>query len=467
MKKIKFFCLLLFIALALTAGLLSKNKRFVHSTEAFAGGPPAGVSGAPGETTCAVCHFNEQVLEGLFTITAPQNYNPGQTYQIVVRHQTADQTRRRWGFQLTALAGTTMAGNFGGTGATTQIISGDGGRSYVEHTTSGTFAGQTGGAVWAFNWTAPSTNVGAVTFYASGNQANNNSNTDGDQIFTATATTQPPPPVVSRAPVFDFDGDDKSDVSVFRPSDGVWYLLNSSTGFTAAQFGISTDKIAPADFDGDDKTDLAVFRDGVWYLQRSQAGFTAIQFGATGDIPQPADFNGDGKTELAVFRPSTGTWFMLNLANGQFTGVQFGANGDKPVTADYDGDGKADQAVFRPSDGAWYLLRSQAGFTAVQFGIASDKPVVGDYDGDGKADQAVFRPSDGVWYLLRSQTGFTATQFGISTDLPAPADYDGDGKTDLAVFRGGVWYQLRSAQGFTGIQFGANGDKPVPNAFVY
>lgn len=267
-------------------------------------------------------------------------------------------------------------------------------------------------------------------------------------------------------PLFDFDGDGKSDISLFRPDNGVWYLLNSSTGFTASQFGLSSDKIVPADYDGDSKTDLAVYRSGTWYLQRSLLGFTDAAFGNASDIPMPADYDGDGKAELAVYRPSNATWYVLNLANGQFTAVQFGSSTDKPVAADYDGDGKADYAVYRPAEGVWYLLRSTQGFTSIQFGLSTDKPVVGDYDGDGKADPAVYRPSDGSWYLLRSTEGFAGVQFGIATDLPAPADYDGDGKTDLAVFRDGNWYQLKSTQGFAGVQFGAINDRPIPNAFV-
>ena len=262
---------------------------------------------------------------------------------------------------------------------------------------------------------------------------------------------------------FDFDGDGKADVSVFRPTGGIWYLLQSQNGFTGLQFGAPTDRLVPADYDGDGKTDIAVYRDGVWYLNRSQLGFTGIGFGTMEDIPMPADYDGDGKDDLAVFRPSNGVWYLLRSQLG-FTGVQFGQSGDVPVVADYDGDGKADVAVFR--GGTWYLNRSQLGFTGVAFGVASDKPVPADYDGDGKADVAVFRPSNGTWYLQRSQLGFTGIQFGLGTDLPTPADYDGDGRADVAVFRGGTWYLNRSTTGFTGIGFGTGEDRPVPNAFI-
>jgi len=284
--------------------------------------------------------------------------------------------------------------------------------------------------------------------------------------FTNVVSTIGPPP--DKRPRFDFDGDHRSDVAVFRPSDGNWYYSPSSSGGArAVHFGSAGDIPMAADYDGDGTTDVAVFRpsDGNWYILGSTAGFQAIHFGANGDVPMAADFDGDGKADVAVFRPSDGNWYINGSAAG-FSAIHFGITGDIPVAADFDGDSKADVAVFRPSDGTWYINGSTTGFTGVQFGTNGDIPVGADYDGDGKADTAVFRPSTGTWYKLGSSTGFSAVQFGTTGDTPVPADYDGDGKTDVGVYRGSdrTWYILNSSQlgnavgGLTATYFGATGD---------
>lgn len=119
---------------------------------------------------------------------------------------------------------------------------------------------------------------------------------------------------------FDFDGDGKSDISVYRPKEGNWYLLNSTNGFSVANWGLSSDKIVPSDFDGDGKTDLAIYRptEGNWYILRSSdIQPQIINFGLNDDIPYAADFDGDGRSEIINYRPSNGVWYILNLQNNQ------------------------------------------------------------------------------------------------------------------------------------------------------
>jgi len=273
---------------------------------------------------------------------------------------------------------------------------------------------------------------------------------------------------------FDFDGDKKTDVGIFRPSDGSWwYTRSSSNDFRVFTFGASSDIIAPGDYTGDGKADIGVFRPstGEWFIQRSEDNsFFAFPFGTTGDVPVPSDYDGDGKTDAAVFRPSSGTWFILNSGGGGIGIVNFGNSEDKPVPADFDGDSKADIAIFRPSDGSWWYLRStDLQFRVFRFGVGTDKPVQGDYTGDGRADIAIFRPSTGEWFFQRSEdNSFYSVPFGAAGDMPAPGDYDGDGRFDTAVFRPSTanWFVQRSTAGILITNFGANGDKPIPNAFV-
>ncbi len=292
--------------------------------------------------------------------------------------------------------------------------------------------------------------------------------------FTRSGIARVTPGALVRVTPFDYDGDGRADVSVFRASEGRWYLLRSSDlTMTLTNFAMAGDIPTPADFDGDGKTDIAIYRpsNGDWWSISSSTGQQINgSFGQTGGIPLPSDFTGDGRADYIVFKPATSSWFRINSANGQSSGLNFGSAGDKPVIGDFNGDGKSDPAIYRPSDGNWWWLSSADGVQrATRWGIAEDIPVSGDFDGDGRTDFTVFRPSTGVWYIYNSSNGSsTIFPFGLGGDKPVAADYDGDGRFDVSVYRpsDGIWYLLRSTSGFGGVRWGISTDIPTPNAFV-
>lgn len=264
----------------------------------------------------------------------------------------------------------------------------------------------------------------------------------------------------------DFDRDGRSDLTVFRPSTGAWYSLDSITDqLRSVQFGVNGDKPLLADLGRDGKLDYTIFRPdtGTWYVLDSESGFKAFAWGLSGDIPLIQHFALDYYNTLAVFRPTTGWWWTISYPDQFAHDFPYGANGDIPMTADFDGRGRDQTVVFRPSNGTWYRLNTSVEEPSVKFGTAGDRPVPADYDGDGVDDFAVFRPSTGVWYIQNSSdSSVIGVQWGVSGDIPQPADYDGDGRADIAVFRNGVWYiRQGSPATLRAVQFGLPGDIPV------
>jgi hypothetical protein len=241
--------------------------------------------------------------------------------------------------------------------------------------------------------------------------------------------------------IADFDRSGVTDISVYRPANGRWYIEGQGN----FKWGLSGDLPVPGDYDGDGTTDIAIFRpsNGKWYLM----GSAPASWGTTGDIPLQADYTGDGSADKAVLRTSTKRWYIEGIGN-----MKWYFPGDIPVPCDYDGDGSAEIAIFRPSNNNWYVM----GESPIGWGQSGDIPVPADYDGDGTCDIAVYRPSNGNWYVM----GIGSITWGLPDDIPVPGDYDGDGDTEYAVLRpsNGKWY-IKDVGTFS---WYASGDFPLP-----
>lgn len=262
----------------------------------------------------------------------------------------------------------------------------------------------------------------------------------------------------------DYDGDGRTDFSVFRNAAGDWYSLSSLSGAsTGGHFGQNGDKIVPGDYDGDGRTDLAVYRNGVWFILRSGSSTLQVEvLGSASDTPVAADYDGDGKTDVAVY--GNGTWSFIRSSNHTNGSASWGLASDIPVVGNFDGDNKSDFAVYR--NGTWLIQTAGGAQLAYFFGIAGDTPVPADYDGDGRSDVAVFRA--GTWYIINSaDNSVRSVAWGLASDTVVPGNYDDDNRTDVAVYRSGTWYVLSSyTNTMISAGFGAAGDTPAPRGYV-
>ena len=213
---------------------------FIASTCFGYSNKPPTRTGAPGVPdqgqNCLSCHGPSSI--GTLVIqNLPIQYKIGQKYTISVKLSQVG--RQRWGFVLTALdQNRNRAGTLESIDGNTQVFR-SGERQYIGHTSGGTAVGKANSNTWIFSWTAPQVNVGKISFYASGNAANNNSWTSGDNGYKTQTTIEPeviqnPPvavtqsvttsedkPVTITLSASDADGDELTYTIVSQPNYGI------------------------------------------------------------------------------------------------------------------------------------------------------------------------------------------------------------------------------------------------------
>lgn len=272
----------------------------------------------------------------------------------------------------------------------------------------------------------------------------------------------------------DYDGDRDSDIAVWRPRTGVWYIK----GIARVHWGQPGDIPVQADYDGDGRTDLAVWRPttGVWWIRLRDGKVSAYRWGTAGDVPYPIANrcgSGPGRAALVVWRPSTGVWWQRS--GDRTCTTTLGQPGDIPFAGGWTFEGcgfSGDRdaiGVWRPTTGEWYLEHRFEPSVPIPdqrlLGVPGDIPVPG-FESDGCHERpplVVWRPSTGTWHFYEEIDLIEyALRWGQISDVPLSGNYTGKhyDSTDVAVYRPstGVWYVRGAA---TRIRWGEVGDIPV------
>lgn len=155
----------------------------------------AGYTGSPGENYCTQCHSDFPINSGggsayINVNVTGGSYVPGQTYQVSVTVTHTGLGLFGLGVEALLNSNNTNAGTFVITNSTETQIKVANTKNNVVHKLNGGLASNT--KTFNFNWTAPATDLGAVTFYVSGLASNNDGGTSGDYVYDATLLIQSP-----------------------------------------------------------------------------------------------------------------------------------------------------------------------------------------------------------------------------------------------------------------------------------
>ncbi|MFH1478065.1 MAG: lectin like domain-containing protein [Verrucomicrobiota bacterium] len=264
----------------------------------------------------------------------------------------------------------------------------------------------------------------------------------------------PTPTPTNTGAINDYDGDGKTDYSLYGWMNGKWSIWSSYYGRLLAngdKWGDYRQLPVSGDFNGGGATDVAVYSldDGYWYIYYMETGtYYIFQWGGYGYCPVAGDYDGDGKTDYALYYWPDSTWYIWSSLYNRYlvNGAEWGGDWYIPVSGDFDGDGKSDIAVYSEDSGYWKIYFIGTGLYRIfQWGGLGLRPACGDYDGDGKTDYALYYWPAGYWYIwssLYDRYLVNGEKWGGYGYLPVPGDFDGGGIADIAVYAENYGYWL-------------------------
>ncbi len=333
----------------------------------------------------------------------------------------------------------------------------------------------------------------------------------------------------------DFNGDGRADIAVYREGNqsrstavydpSTWYYSDPISGTSGgAQWGRTLDVPLPADYDGDGKTDLSIFRwfdpvavpfdfNQIWTFGSLTNQTLPIRgFGNTSGRKMGRNFvvETGGSTQKAEVGEFQRTYikeasayryvFYYQKGDGLVTKETmdppnaYGTYVQVPVPEDYNGDGVSQVAVFNINDRCYLVWGTDSSGDPSNlppdkycFDPGYDTPAPGDYDGDGAADYAAIKITDSgggklvEWKIQGSTAGLMTSQIQLSSNSsnikPQAADYDGDGRTDVAVVQANgtswKWTIIKSNCGIAcfpstySVDFGLVTDVPLASPYFY
>jgi len=306
-------------------------------------GPNQGyANNAPNFNNCTSCHSgNVNTGDGSVTFSGlPDSYIPGETYEITV-NVTGDNDRG-YGFQAIAQSGETVAGVISlNPNSENAEMNGN----YVQQsspTTSGS---------WVFDWIAPSSDVGNVTFSVSGLATGGNSGNGGDEVYTHSFS------VPAQVPL-DFTGLFFSEYAEGSSNNKYLEIFNGTSETVSLD-----DVVILGNYNGNPWSETFTFETGasidvgdVYVIASSQADATILALAdetlAYADPWYIAAFNGDDVRALAQIDGGDTTILdMIGTLEGGDPGTGWDVAGVENGTAEHTLVRKAE--VTQGNEGDW------------------------------------------------------------------------------------------------------------------